>query len=353
MHRSPTHPAAMSLPPESADPGATTGGWRHWFFGAIVAAALIGILMRAGDVERFLALLTRAQPLWLTVAILFQLSTYVSVASGWSLVLRRAGKPQSLRRLLRIAVTKLFADQVLPSAGMGGNVLLVDQLTGLGVRRGNAVAALLVSMVGYYAAYAMVAIVMLLLLWLHHQATPLMAGVVTTFLLVALAIPSLALWLRHRGSQPLLPAFERIGVVRKLLETVGEAPSALIADRWLLWRVAGCNALVFLADAATLYACLHGLGQGAAFSTAFIGLVMASIVVTLGPVPLGLGTFEATSTATLHLLGVPIEAAFAATMLLRLLTLWLPLLPGMVLTRSMLRARPVSSQGAGADRPGA
>jgi uncharacterized membrane protein YbhN (UPF0104 family) len=67
---------------------------------------------------------------------------------------------------------------------------------------------------------------------------------------------------------------------------------------------------------------------------------MASIVVTLGPLPLGLGSFEATSTATLHLLGVPVEAAFAGTMLLRLLTLWLPLIPGMILMRGALMRSP-------------
>lgn len=61
---------------------------------------------------------------------------------------------------------------------------------------------------------------------------------------------------------------------------------------------------------------------------------MASIVVTLAPVPLGLGSFEATSTATLRLLGIPLEAAFAATMLTRFFTLWLPLVPGMILMRT-------------------
>jgi uncharacterized membrane protein YbhN (UPF0104 family) len=104
-------------------------------------------------------------------------------------------------------------------------------------------------------------------------------------------------------------------------------------DRALLARVTGCNALVFLADAGTLFACLHAVGQAATVGTAFIALMMASIVVTLEPIPLGLGSFEATSIATLRLLGVPLEAAFAATMLMRLLNLWLPLLPGMFLMR--------------------
>jgi uncharacterized membrane protein YbhN (UPF0104 family) len=46
------------------------------------------------------------------------------------------------------------------------------------------------------------------------------------------------------------------------------------------------------------------------------------------------------STATLHLLGIPVEAAFAATMLFRLLTLWLPLLPGLFLMRLALKGPP-------------
>ncbi len=331
----------VSAPPDSLAPGVPRKGhhrigWRHWLLGLLIAATLIGVVLHFGEIENFGRLVMRARPAWLGLALLLQLSTYASVATGWKSVLGRAGTPRPLLPLMRIAVTKLFADQAMPSAGMGGNVLLVDQLTALGVPRGTAVAALLVSMLGYYAAYAMLALVMLLLLWLHDKATPLMVGLVTTFLLVALAIPLLALWLRHRGSQPLPARLEGIGVVRSLLDTVGEAPAWLIADRSLLLRVGACNGLVFLTDAATLLVCLLALGQPAGFGTAFIALVMASIVVTLGPIPLGLGSFEATSTATLRLLGVPVEAAFTATMLFRLLTLWLPLLPGLFLMRAFL-----------------
>lgn len=315
------------------------GRWRPWFFGLIVSAALIGAVLHFGEITNFARLLTQAQPLWLALAAALQMSTYASVALGWSLVLARSGRPRPLRGLIRIALTKLFADQAVPSAGMGGNLLLVDQLVVLGVPRGTAVAALLVSMIGYYAAFALFAVVMLLLLWLHNKATPLMAGLVTTFLFVALAIPALALWLRHRGSQPLSPRLERIGIVRNLLEIVGQAPAALISDRRLLLQVTLCNGLVFIADAATLWTCLHALGEPPSFATAFIAMIMAAMVVTLGPIPMGLGSFEVTSTATLRLLGVPVEAAFTATMLLRLFTLWLPMLPGMVLMRSAVRRR--------------
>jgi uncharacterized membrane protein YbhN (UPF0104 family) len=336
---------------QTRKPGGS-GRWRSWFFGLIVSAALIGAVLHWGEIEQFALLAERAKPGWLALAVTLQLSTYVGVASGWRAVLRAAGTPKPLSPLVRIAVTKLFADQAIPSAGMGGNVLLVAQLRKLEVPRGTAVAALLMSMIGYYAAFGLFAVLALLLLWLHDKATPLMAGVVTLFLGVAIAIPALALWLRHRGSQPLPPSVERIGFVRSLLDTVAQAPSRLLRDRPLLARVSGCNALVFIADAASLFACLHALGQSASLGTDFIALIMASIVVTLGPIPLGLGSFEATSTATLKLLGIPFEAAFAGTMLLRILTLWLPLLPGVVLMRGAVRRQPRrGSQASGATAP--
>jgi uncharacterized membrane protein YbhN (UPF0104 family) len=334
MHRKPraAHSEALVEGP--------SGGWRRWFFGLVLTAALAGAVLHFGDIKRFAELVQEAEPAWLALAVMLQLSTYISVASGWSAVLKHAGTPRPMPRLIRIAVTKLFADQALPSAGMGGNVLLIDQLRKLGITRGTAAAALLLSMIGFYASYALFAMLMLVLLWLHDRATPLMAGLVTMLLTVAAGIPGLALWLRNRGSKPLPPRVEHIGFVRSLLDTVAQAPAKLLRDRTLLGQLTLFAALVFLADAGTLFACLHALGQDVAFSTAFIALIMASIVVTLGPIPLGLGTFEATSTATLGLLGVPVEAAFAGTMLLRLLILWLPLLPGMFLMRGAIRPRP-------------
>lgn len=328
-----------------ARPEHSSGGWRRWFFGIIVIAGLAGVVAHRGEVQAFGGLLRHAQPGWLGLATTLQLSTYVSLAAGWAQVLEAAGMPRRLPRLMRIAISKLFADQALPSAGMGGNVLLVDQLRTIGIDRGTAVAALLISMIGFYAAYAVFAVVMLVLLWIDQRATALMAGLVTVFLGVAVTIPGLALWLRSRGRKRQPAIVERLGFVRKLLETVAQAPGELLHNRKLLLRVTCLNALIFLADAGTLWACMRSLGAPAAFSTCFIAVIMASIVVTLGPIPLGLGTFEAASIATLRLLGVPFETAFAGTMLLRVLTLWLPLVPGMVLMRGAVKRGSMRDKG--------
>jgi hypothetical protein len=50
-------------------------------------------------------------------------------------------------------------------------------------------------------------------------------------------------------------------------------------------------------------------------------------------IPLGLGTFEAACVGMLSLLGVAMETALAATLLLRGLTFWLPMVPGLWLAK--------------------
>ena len=307
--------------------------------GMVIAAGLIAAVFRIGDLRHFLDLARHAQPAWLLGAAGLQVGTYVALALGWQAVLRRADAPIPMKRLMPLALAKLFADQAIPSAGVGGNILLVDRLMALGVPRGAAMATLLISMVGFYASYAVLSIAMLMVLWLHGRATPLMVGLVTSFLLVALAIPSLALWLRARGSRPLPQRVERLGPIRDLVHAIGDAPRSLVRNRSLIVRVAIFNGLVFLADSLTLACCLAALGQPAAAGAAFVALMAASVVVTLGPIPLGLGSFEATATAMLHALGVPVEAAITATLMLRGFTLWLPLIPGGLLLRQAVRRK--------------
>jgi uncharacterized membrane protein YbhN (UPF0104 family) len=79
-----------------------------------------------------------------------------------------------------------------------------------------------------------------------------------------------------------------------------------------------------LLDSSTLFVMLIAIGAFVAPSAVFGSFVMASAVSRVVPVPLGLGTFEASLVAMLRVVGVSIEAALTATLLLRGFTLWLP-----------------------------
>jgi len=78
---------------------------------------------------------------------------------------------------------------------------------------------------------------------------------------------------------------------------------------------------------------LQAVGVAVDPLTAVAGVTMGTIIGTVTFLPSGVGGFEAGATATLALLGVPVEAALAGTLLLRGLTLWVPLAPGIWLAR--------------------
>jgi glycosyltransferase 2 family protein len=310
--------------------------WRSWALAALLIGGLIIAVLHWGDVEHFGELLTQAKPLWLVAAILLQLATYVGLAAQWWLVLRRGKTPEEGGDLLRLTFAKHFADQVVPTAGLSGNVLVVDRLVGLGVPRPNAVAALLLQVIAYYISYALGALWVLVVLWWKSHSSVLLTCAVLVFLVIAIGIPWLTLWLHRRGQERLPRWVARWSKAQSFFKLVGEAPRDLVRDPQLIAWLTLLNVLVFLADALTMQACVLALGVHAPLSAGYVAFMFASIAVILGPIPMGLGSFEAVSIAMLRLFGIPFEAALSATLLFRGFTLWLPLIPGGILLRKEL-----------------
>lgn len=125
-----------------------------WITGGVLLLALAVLAARYGESERFLELARQARPLWLGAGLALQATTYACAAGVWQRSLHHSGRTVRLRDLLPLGLAKLFADQALPSAGLSGTALVLRSLSGRGVPRGLAIAAMLVGLVSFYAAYA-------------------------------------------------------------------------------------------------------------------------------------------------------------------------------------------------------
>jgi uncharacterized protein (TIRG00374 family) len=314
--------------------------WRTWVLGLLLAAAVVFAAFHWGDVRQFANLIAHAEPLWLLAAFVAQLLTYIALAAEWLVVLRACDCKTSFAKLLPLTLTKHFADQMVPTAGMSGNVVVVDRLHTLGASRRVAVAAVILTIISYYVSYAIVAIAALFLLWLISEDSWAMAGLITVFLVVAGGIPTLALWLQKKGQRAAPKWLRSVGPIRELFDMIGEAPAKLVRSGELITELSILNGITFALDGLTMQFCLFALGVHVPFAAAFVAFIMASIVVTLGPIPMGLGSFEAVSIGTLRLAGISFEAALSATLLFRGFTLWLPLIPGMIAARRDLKRVP-------------
>ena len=313
--------------------------WRSWLLAFLLVAGVVFAVLHWGEVKNFAELVAHSQPLWLLAAAAAQILTYVALAIQWAVVLRAANCRAPFGKLLGLTVGKHFADQMVPTAGMSGNVVVVDRLQAIGATRPVALATLIMTIIAYYASYGVASLIALVLLWIRGQTSWVVVALISASLALSVAVPALALWLQRRGAKAIPRWLRRIRTVCELFEMIKEAPTKLVRSERLIAQLTLLNGAVFALDGLTMQLCLFALGIQASFSASFTAFIMASIVVTLGPIPMGLGSFEAVSIGMLRAMGVPFEAALSATLLFRGYTLWVPLIPGMFAARRHLKSR--------------
>lgn len=310
-----------------------------WIVGLATLVALVVLVAgHFADARRFATLVEHARPELLGVAVALQIATYGCAGAIWRVVAASAGYRLRARELARLAVERLTVDQLFPAGGMTGHLVVARALTRLGVPAALATEALLIDILSFYAAFALATLASMIVLLVHHDVTGVVLGLVGTFSVVLASVPLAIAWaLRHRSWRP-PPWLERRAVVARVADAIRHASPERVWRPLLLAETGLLQLAIFVLDAATLFATMWAAGAPVHPLTAFVGLVMGTIAGTVSPFPGGIGGFEAGCTATLALLGVPVEAALTGTLLLRGLTLWLPLGPGLFLARHELRA---------------
>jgi len=311
-----------------------------WIVGLLALAAVIGVVLRLSELEEVARLLRRIQPMWLLAALTLQSATYFCAAGVWQVALASAGYRVTTRSLVPLALAMLFTNQAVPSAGLSGSAIVLKALGRRGVTRSDAMAALLLGLVTTYAAYLIGAAASVGVLALLDLLSLVMLSVVALFVLGAVALAAAIIrYTTAASSARTRRRLARVPVLGPVLTALATAPAAGLRNPSVLRRAVALQSIEIVLDAATLFVTLVALGVSASPAGVFASFVMAYIVARVIPVPLGLGTFEGTSIGMLHLAGVGVEAALAATLLFRAYTLWLPMLPGLWCMRFVLADR--------------
>ena len=95
--------------------------------------------------------------------------------------------------------------------------------------------------------------------------------------------------------------------------------------------------MIFLLDAATIWVAARALGVTASVGGVFSSFMVSNLFRTIGIIPGGLGTFETASVMSLKSIGLPLSVGLSATLLFRGLSFWLPMIPGLICSRRLLR----------------
>ena len=303
--------------------------WRRfgWALSLVILAGTIVFVARRSESKQFAEILRQAKPNWLFAALVLQLGTYVSAAAVLKLGLKRSGVSIPLRALVPLGFMKLAADQILPTGGVTGTVLMVHALQNRKVRVGASTAAVVVGLLGYHAANAFSVLCVLTILWVRGDLHKGILLPVTMVSLITGIIPVVLIWLTRGGAWKTKGWVRRLPGVRNLLDAITSAPRATLNDGRLFFYDALLQFSIIVLDAATLYVLFLSLGQSVDVKTVFAAFVLASMAGAISLLPGGVGPFEAGSVAVFGWLGVPFALAVAGTLLYRAFTLSLPMAP--------------------------
>lgn len=308
---------------------------------AVVVAVLVGLLLvrERAMLEAGSDSLARADLLWLASA---AAGTVLLWTAGTVSQLGSIAARLPLRRLFAVQIAGSSVNHVLPS-GIGGMAVNVRFLSRQGVPRGAAVGAIAVNAAaGAVAHTALLAVALLLapsaLTAAFAQGGALLGGLTTHLRgwpAGAAVAAVLVVVLVGRAVVPFLRD--------RLCRVTGQVPGQLTA----LGRVL-CTPLraaqLWLGSVAvpvlhclTLYAVLRSLGGTMPVIEVSVAYLVASSLSALLPSPGGFGALDVALVASLVAVGAPAAAALATVLAYRLVTVWLPLLPGACVLAVLLR----------------
>lgn len=305
-----------------------------WVVGIVALALLLAFVSRRGELLAALEAFGHLSAWSVLVAFALQAASYVFAGLVWREALHVEHLRWSLRPLVKLALAKLMVDRAFPSGGASGSLLVYRVLKRRGATREAGANIVLFNVVAYFLAYGVAVALAALILWSEGIFPRAVQVLVLAFAAVFMVGAVLTGWLLAHPRPLKGRLARRLGLV---------ALTAQLSRRQRFSRPAVARSVAYhlaamTLDTLTLWVLLYGLGEPRSVGLVFAAGTMALAAGTLSIVPAGLGVFEATSTAMLSLAGVSVHVALAATLLGRLFTFWLPILPGVWLARRLLAA---------------
>ena len=286
---------------------------------AIVVLVLIALL--APGLGSVRAILERASPGWIAVAIVLEVLSSLSYVA----MFRPAFCPRmSWRSTFEISLSEIAVGSIVPASGAGGVALGAWILTRSGmpvaVVARRSVAFLLIKSSVNFVAVAIIGV----LLWLGvgpdlSPALTILGTAISVGILVGVPVVARALGKAGaRGGKKLR------AVATAVYDGVGEAGRLLKrGDPLLIGGAIG----YWLFDNLVLLATFHAFG----LSPPLIIVLMAYLCGQLGgilPLPGGIGGIDGGLIGTLIVYGIPVAEATAAVLAYRVVLFWVPLLMG-------------------------
>jgi uncharacterized protein (TIRG00374 family) len=351
------------------------GGRRMLAYGLVVLVILVAlyfVLPELAGLEDSLRRIEDADPVWMAVALGFNLLSFAAYIALFRGIIGGAGVPPRVRERLdwrtsyQITLAGLAATRLFAAGGAGGIALTYWALRRAGTTARQAASRMVAFLVLLYTIYlgALVVCGIFLRVGLFPGPAPVsmtivpaaLAGVALVILLLISLIPSdfervVARWAQgHRRVRlarriATIPATIATGT-RTALSILRHPSSGLLA-------IVGAAGF-WAANIAVLWACFHAFGEDVPKAVLVQGFFVGMTANLLPFFPGGVGSVDAGMIAAFLAFGEPSSTVFVSVLAYRVIAFWLPILPGILgyfqLRRTVARWR-AEGEPDGAPRP--
>jgi undecaprenyl-diphosphatase len=301
---------------------------RTIFMFATIGLAAYVLIPQVVDVSGFLDELTEVDPVWAMVAMVASGLTYVGATIGLigAIPIRLSFAP-----VLSAQVAASFVNRITP-AKVGGMATNVRFLQRRSIPPSTAISAVGLNTVAGLMVHIALVIVFGVMAGSAGGAGLPIPSATTAAVVVGAVILASGLFMalpigRKLINKNLLPA----------LRAAGSTVAAIASSPRKIGALVLGSTLVTLGYTAAMLASLEAFGVDLAVTTAALVYLTGSAVATAAPTPGGVGATEAALLAGYTAVGVDAGGAFAAVLLFRLATFWLPILPGWLALVSLQR----------------
>lgn len=319
---------------------------RKIMIGLVAVIVLAVVFMRGDQLDKLVETIHEGAPLFLVLAVVFQLGKYATQGYQFVWCFRAVGENLRYREGIKLVFGTFFVNTVAPSMNLAGTTLVVDDAAKRGVPAGRATASALLMQLSIDTGF-------LIILFVGFTTVALTVGLQPGWLLLGLVavvlVGGLLTVIVLGGAKPhlvlkVLKPIERL--VDKVLRRFKKGP----IDAWAEKTVGSFSkAARLMAKNPRRTACTFGFAivaslcelacfsmVGVAFGIHDIqalvcGYVLATLTAMVSFIPQGIGLVEAAVLLGFTLFGIDQATGMAVIMVYRAIVFWIPFLAGAIL----------------------
>jgi uncharacterized protein (TIRG00374 family) len=309
------------------------------FFIVSTIAFLYVVLPKLTDLENTRQQIGEGDRAWLAAAFVFTLSSFGGYVMMFRGIFVRAGTRIDWKASYQITMAGLAATRLFAAGGAGGIALTAWALRRAGMPRRQVADKTLAFLILTYSVYMVALVVCGFGLYFGLFPGPAPFGITVIPAIFGFVASALALALARvpPDLQRRLEGFARSGGrLARVAQRTANAPAAFSAGmREALCHVrerdpALLGSLVYWGfNIATLWACFHAFGNPPPLAVIIQGFFVGFLG-NLLPLPGGIGGVDGGMIGAFAAFGLPIGLVVPAVLAYRVLTFWLPTIPGAI-----------------------